>query len=130
MAAADAQEDDFWITLEAVGGCQNGIELMGPAEVSGIADDKLVFELPLPTQRILARGEGLDLVVFSALSGLVGAEFRQFCFARSGSFGHRLKKLKFSHWLALARGVNLPSPGSGWSPFVLNGEGEIRRVES
>ena len=65
-----------------------------------------------------------------ASSGLVGAELRQGCFPRPGSFGHGCKKLRLSHWLALARRVNLPSPGFGWTPFVLDGEGVIGGVES
>jgi hypothetical protein len=62
-------------------------------------------------------------------SGSVGPQFRQCRFACSGSFGHRFKKVRLQHWLALARRVNFPSPGSGWTPFVLNGEGVIKRVE-
>jgi hypothetical protein len=63
-------------------------------------------------------------------SGSVGPKFRQSRFAGSRSFGHRFKKLGLPHRLALARRVYLPSPGSGRTPFVLNGEGEIRGVES
>src|ERR1039458_7272799 len=62
-------------------------------------------------------------------SGSVGPQFRQCRFACSGSLGHGFKKVRLLHWLALARRVNFPSPGSGWTPFVLNGEGVIKGVE-
>ena len=85
----------------------------------------------LPCQRPNRGTAAIDLKSQErASSGLVGAELRQCCFPRPGSFGHGCKKLRLSHWLALARRVNLPSPGFGWTPFVLNGEGVIGGVES
>ena len=38
---------------ELFSGVQDGAVLMRPAEVPGIADDELAFEIPLPAQRIV-----------------------------------------------------------------------------
>jgi hypothetical protein len=58
-----------------------------------------------------------------------GLEFCQSRLACTGSFGHRFKKFRLSHRLALPGRVNLPSPRFWRMPFVFDSEAVINGAE-
>src|SRR5258708_3677561 len=62
--AADNEKDDARIVYELRGGREDGLELVYPSEVSGIGDDELVGQDPLPPQFIvrgIERHDGLAI---------------------------------------------------------------------
>jgi len=44
VAAADAQEDNIVIAFQTLGGAENGLEIMRPPKISGIANNEFVLE--------------------------------------------------------------------------------------
>jgi hypothetical protein len=60
----------------------------------------------------------------------IGPKFRQCRLARTGGFGHRFKKFRLPHRLALPGRVDLPAPRFGRMPFVFDRKAVINGAES
>jgi len=58
-----------------------------------------------------------------------GPEFCQCRLACAGRFGHRFKKFRLSHQLALPGRVNFPPPRFGWMPPIFDSETVINGAE-
>ena len=57
MPASNEKKHDAGIVTESFARSEDGVELMGTAEITGIADDKLVLELPQFAQSIFLVGD-------------------------------------------------------------------------
>ena len=79
VTAADADENDTGHGMKPFGSGRDGI-FVGATEIAGIADNKLILELPLLAQRIVAAGDGRNGVVVAPVEiimNVVGRRRRQ-----------------------------------------------------
>src|SRR5215471_12956205 len=67
VSAAHEYEDDTRIAAQTLCCSQDGVDLVGPAEISGIPDHEFVFEPPFLPQRVIRVRDGTNSFVVAPI---------------------------------------------------------------